>query len=90
MNNTRAHYGEMLGLINPLSKRSFNCSFSSLSFAGAILYGGIDIGCVYGRRSMLKSISLLGEIPRRSSKKISEYSFTTGIDSRLGVSNWNL
>ena len=41
---TGAPQEEILGLMNPLSKRYFNCSFSSLSSAGAILYGGMDIG----------------------------------------------
>ncbi|PHU18079.1 hypothetical protein BC332_13774 [Capsicum chinense] len=86
MNNTRVPHEEMLGLMNPLSKRSFNFSFSSLSSAGAILYGRIDIGLVSGRRSMPKSISLLKGIPERSSRKRSEHSRITGTDSRLGVS----
>ncbi|PHT66191.1 hypothetical protein T459_30616 [Capsicum annuum] len=69
--------------MNPLSKRSFNYSFNSLSSAGAILYGKIDIGRVSGKRSMPKSISLSGGIPRRSSGKTSEYSFTIGTDSSM-------
>ncbi|PHT75865.1 hypothetical protein T459_19387 [Capsicum annuum] len=85
-NKTSAPYGEMLGLMNPLSKRFFNCTFNFLSFAGAIQYGGIEIGGVSRRRSMPKSISLSRGIPRRSSGKTSEYSYTTGADSRLGVS----
>ncbi|PHT66273.1 hypothetical protein T459_30698 [Capsicum annuum] len=85
-NKTGAPHGEILGLMNPLSKRFFNCSFSSLSSAGAILYGGIEIGRVFERRSIPKSISLSREIPRRSSGKTSEYSFITGTDSRLGAS----
>ncbi|KAK4737145.1 hypothetical protein R3W88_000842 [Solanum pinnatisectum] len=66
-NNTGAPHGEILGLMKPLSRRSFNCSFNSLSSAGAILLGGIEIGWVSGRRSIPKSISLSGGTPRRSS-----------------------
>ncbi|PHT34572.1 hypothetical protein CQW23_26372 [Capsicum baccatum] len=84
-NNIGAPHGETLGQMNPLSMRSFNCSFSSLSSAGDILYGGIDMGRVSGRRSMPKSIPLSRGIPRRSFGMISEYSFTMGTDSILGV-----
>ena len=38
-NNTGAPHGEILGLMKPLSRRSFNCSFNSFNSAGAILYG---------------------------------------------------
>ncbi|PHT72062.1 hypothetical protein T459_22847 [Capsicum annuum] len=86
MNKTGVSYREMLGLMNPSSKRSFNCSFNSLSFTEAILYGGIDMGKVFGIWSIPKSISLMGGTPGRSSKNTSENSFTTGTDSRLGVS----
>ncbi|PHU30058.1 hypothetical protein BC332_02151 [Capsicum chinense] len=44
MNKTGVPYGDTLGLMNPLSKRSFNFSFNSLSSAGVILYGEIDTG----------------------------------------------
>ena len=53
-------HGEILGLMKPLSRRSFNFSFNSLTSAGSILYGEIEIGWVSGRRSIPKSISLLG------------------------------
>ena len=36
MNNIGAPHEEILGLMNPLSRRSFTCSFYSLSSAGAI------------------------------------------------------
>ena len=36
-NNTGAPHGEILGLIKPLSRRYFNCSFNFLSYVGAIL-----------------------------------------------------
>ena len=35
--HTGAPQSKILGLMKPLYRRSFNCSFNSLSFAGAIL-----------------------------------------------------
>ncbi|KAF3668022.1 hypothetical protein FXO37_09738 [Capsicum annuum] len=85
MNRTVAPYGETLGLMNPLSRRSFNYSFNSLSSAGAILYGRIEIGCISGRRSIPKSISLSRGTPRRSSRNTSRNSLTTKNDSSTEV-----
>ncbi|KAK4737181.1 hypothetical protein R3W88_000878 [Solanum pinnatisectum] len=84
LNNTGAPHGEILGLMKPLSRRSFNCSFNSLSSAGAILLGGIKIGWVYGMRSIPKSISLSGGTSRKSSGNTFENSLTTRTDSRVG------
>ncbi|PHT51525.1 hypothetical protein CQW23_05987 [Capsicum baccatum] len=84
-NKTGAPHRDTLGLINPLSKRSFNYSFNSLSFSGATQYGRIDVGCVSRRRSIPNSISLSRGISGKSSGKTSEYSFTIGTDSRLEV-----
>lgn len=36
-NSTSAPQGDQMGLMKPLSNKSYGCSFSSLSFAGAIL-----------------------------------------------------
>ena len=57
-NKIGAPRGEMLGHMKPLSKISFNCSFSSFKSFGAILYGEMEIRQVFGRRSIAKSISL--------------------------------
>ncbi|PHT34666.1 hypothetical protein CQW23_26466 [Capsicum baccatum] len=85
-NRTGSPQGDMMGLMNPLSRRSFKLSVNSLSSGGSILYGGIDIGLVLGRKSILKSISHSGETPKRSLGNTSGISHTTGTDSRLGVS----
>ncbi|PHT46598.1 hypothetical protein CQW23_15756 [Capsicum baccatum] len=85
-NRTGAPNGDTLGLMNPLSRKSFNYSFNSLSSAGAILYGGIEMGYVSKRKSISKSISLLGETLRRSSGNTSGNSHATETDSRFGVS----
>ncbi|KAK4708663.1 hypothetical protein R3W88_029588 [Solanum pinnatisectum] len=87
-NNTGAPHGEILGLMKPLSKRSFNCSFNSLSSAGAILVERIKMGWVFGRRSISKLISLSGGTPGRSFGNTSGNSFTTRTDSRFGVSEF--
>ena len=85
-NNTSAPYGEILGLMKPLSRRSFNCFFNSLSSAWDIHWGGIEIGWVSGRRSIQKSIFLSGGTPGRPFGNIYGNSQTTGTDSRDGVS----
>ncbi|PHU15338.1 hypothetical protein BC332_16543 [Capsicum chinense] len=82
-NRIGAPHGEMLDLINPLSKRSFNCSFSSLSLDRVILYGKIDMGLVSRRRSIPKLIFLSGGTPRRSSGNTSGNSLTTETNSRV-------
>ena len=79
-NNTGAPHGEELGRIKPFSSKSFNCSFNSFNSAGAILYGGIDIGVVPGNTSMEKSISRSGGKPGSYSGNTSGNSFTTGTD----------
>ncbi|PHT44817.1 hypothetical protein CQW23_13975 [Capsicum baccatum] len=84
MNRTGAPHGDILGLINPISRRSFNCSVNFLSFSGAILYGRIEMGWVSGKRSILKSISLSRETPERSSRNASGNSHATDTDSRVG------
>ena len=60
-NNIGAPNGEILGLMKPLSRRCFNCSFNSLSSAGAILLGEIEIGWESGKRLIPKSISFREE-----------------------------
>src|SRR5262249_37601905 len=77
-NKTGAPQGEVLGLMNPWSSNSCNCSFSSLSSAGAILYGGKEIGVVPATMSIQNSISLSGGSPGNSSGKMSRNSLTTG------------
>ncbi|PHT65961.1 hypothetical protein T459_30386 [Capsicum annuum] len=85
-NKIGAPHRDTLDLMNPLSKRSFNCSFNSLSFVGSILYGEIDMGGVSGRRLILKTISHLGGTPGRFLGNKSRNSHTTNTDSRVGVS----
>ena len=58
--NTEAFYGETLGWIKPLSRRSVNCSFNFFNLAGAILYGKMVIGRVFENNSIPKFISLSG------------------------------
>src|SRR5262249_4571893 len=77
-NKTGAPQGEVLGLMNPWSNNSCNYSFSSLSSAGAILYGGKEIGAVPATTSIQNSISLSGGNPSNSSGKTSKNSLTTG------------
>ena len=72
----RSAQGEILGRMKPLFNRSLNYSFSSFNYAGAILYGRIEIGRVSGMMSMPKSISLSGGTLGRSSAKTSGNSFT--------------
>src|SRR5688572_8995791 len=67
--------------MKPFSSKSFNCSFNSFNSAGAIRYGGIEIGWVSGRRSIPNSISLSGGIPGNSSGNTSKNSLTTETDS---------
>ena len=83
-NNTSAPQCEILDLMKPLYRRSFNYSFSSLSSAGAIMSEGIEIGWVRGKRSIPKSISLSGGTPGRSSKNTFGNTQTTGTDLRVG------
>ncbi|KAK4737051.1 hypothetical protein R3W88_000748 [Solanum pinnatisectum] len=85
-NNTGVPHAKILGLMKPLSRRSFNYSFNSLSSARAILLGGIEIGWVFGRRSIPKSILLPGGTPGKSSGNNFGNSLTTGTDSKVGVS----
>ena len=85
-NNTGAPHGEILGLMKPLSTRSFNCSFNSLSSAGAILLEGTELGLESRRISIPNLIPLSGETLRRSSGNTFGNSQTTGTDSRDGVS----
>lgn len=54
---TGAPPGDILGQINPLSRRSSNGSFSSCS-VGAIVQGGMVIGWVPELTSIPKSITL--------------------------------
>ena len=61
-NNTGAPYDEILSLMKPLSRRYFNCSFNSISSAGANLLGEMKIGWVSRRISIPKSIFLLEEL----------------------------
>ncbi|KAF3643598.1 hypothetical protein T459_27589 [Capsicum annuum] len=83
MKRTGVPHRETLGLMNPLSRRSFNYSFNSLSSAGAILYGGIEIGWISRRKSIPKSISLSGETLGRSLGNTCGNSLITKTDSRL-------
>ncbi|XXG55677.1 hypothetical protein AAC387_Pa03g3288 [Persea americana] len=77
----RASQGDTLGLINPLSNKSCNWVFNSLSSAGAILDGALEITTVPSTNSIEKSISLTGGKSGISSGKTSGNSQTTGISS---------
>ena len=85
-NNIGAPHGEILALMKPLSRRSFNFSLNSLISAGAIMLGGTDIGWVSGRRSIPKSIYLSGGTPRRYFGNTTGKSLTSGSYLRDGVS----
>ncbi|PHT42435.1 hypothetical protein CQW23_16460 [Capsicum baccatum] len=85
MNRTSAPYGDMLGLMNPLSKRSLNCSFNFLSSAGVILYNGMEISWVSKRRSIPKSISLSRGTLERSLGNASGNLHAVDSDSRVRV-----
>ncbi|KAF3649554.1 hypothetical protein T459_12138 [Capsicum annuum] len=85
MNDTGVPHRHTLGWMNPLSRRSFNCSFNFLSFDGAILYSGIDMGLVSWIRSILKSIFLSRGTPEMSSGNTSGNSHAIDPDQRVGV-----
>ena len=76
--NTRAPQWEALGRIMPLSSKSSNCSFNSLSSAKAILYSTLEIGPV---PRMVNSIALSGGNPSKSSENSYGNSFTTRMSS---------
>ncbi|KAJ0439109.1 hypothetical protein HanHA300_Chr16g0621591 [Helianthus annuus] len=71
-NNTGAPHGETLGLMNPRSRSSCNCSFNSFNSNGAIRYGALEIGSAPGTRSIVNSTSRSGGNLRSSSGKTSE------------------
>ncbi|PHU18317.1 hypothetical protein BC332_14012 [Capsicum chinense] len=85
-NRMGAPQGDMLSLMNPIYRRSFKCSFNSLSSSGAILYGRLDIDRVSRRRSIPKLISLSRGTLGRSSGNTYGNSHATDTDSRVGVS----
>lgn len=61
-NKIGAPHGEVFGLMNRLFNMCCNCSFNSFSYFNDIRYGGIDIGCIPGT----KSISLTEGNPPQS------------------------
>ncbi|PHT50151.1 hypothetical protein CQW23_09898 [Capsicum baccatum] len=76
-NNTGALHGDILGPMNPFSRKSFNCSFNSHNSAGAILYEVMEIGSVPGSTSIPNSTSRSRGKPRKSSGNTSDNSFTS-------------
>ena len=73
--------------MNPFSNNSSICFLNSANSAGAMRYGGIEIGEVPGIKSIQNSISLSGGRPGNSSGKTSQNSSTTSIRWELEVPN---
>lgn len=61
--NTGAPHGETLSLIILSFNKSCSWIFNSFIFVRAILYGALDIGVVYGNKSMANSTPLSGGGP---------------------------
>ena len=59
-NSTGALQGEVLSLINLLSKYACSCSFNIANNVGAIQYGALEMGVVPGIMLMANSIARLG------------------------------
>ena len=76
-NRTGAPYGEVLGLINPLSNNSYIWTLSSCNSTRAILCGVIEMGDVPGCNSIQKSTSLYRGNLGSLSEKTSSYLWTT-------------
>jgi len=76
--NIGAPQGDTLGLIYPLSNKSYICIVSSISSGVLILYKALEIGAESDMRSLEKSISLLGGRPSISSGKMSLNSWSIG------------
>ena len=66
-------HGEVLGLMNPLSKNSCIWTLSSCNSTGVILCGVIEMGDVPRCNSIQNSTSLCGGNPGSSSGKTSSY-----------------
>ena len=88
-NRTGAPYGEVLGLINPLSNSPCNWTLSSCNSTGAILCGVIEMGVVPWCNSIPKSTTLCGlpvnpqntsgcRVTRRHFRKSGRVSFVRG------------
>ena len=86
-NKTNAPLGEILGLMNPFTNKSFNGSFNSRNFAGGILHRGIEIGSVSGSISVSNSTSHSEGKMGKSYGSTSGNSFTIGVDYRVGGSS---
>ena len=86
-NRTGAPYGEVLGLMNPLSNSSCSWTLSSCNSTGAILCRVIEMGEVPECNSIPKSTTLCGGNPGNSSGKTSSYSQTTQGRSKSGLTS---
>jgi uncharacterized membrane protein YfcA len=74
MNRIGAPHGDELGQINLLAYNSAFVYFSSTSSFIGILYGLFEIGGVPDNKSMMNSLSRLGDIPGNSFGKTSRNS----------------
>ena len=79
-NKTGAPHRDILGIMSPFSDNSFNFSFNSCNFAGAILYEGIKIVWVSGSTSIANSTSYSRGKPGRSLGNTFKNSLTTRMD----------
>ena len=77
-NSIGAPHGDELGRMNPFSINYSSYAFNSFSSLGVIQYGALEIGCVPGKNSIVKSAPLRGGNPGSSSGKTSWKSRTTG------------
>lgn len=69
-NKTSAHYGDTLGLMNPLPNKSYNYPFNSFNLPGDILLGEIVMGLVLGSISIAKKIYQSKSITGKQLQKI--------------------
>ncbi|GKF61603.1 hypothetical protein Tco_0181657 [Tanacetum coccineum] len=78
-NKTRAPQGEELGLMNPLSEISCNCSDNSFISDGANRYGARATGAAPGIKSIWNSTGRAGGRPGKSLGHTSGKSQTIGM-----------
>ena len=82
-NRTEVPYGEVFGLMKPLSNNSCIWTLSSYNSTGAILCEVIEMGDVLRCNSIQKSTSLYGGNLGSSFIKTSPYSHTTRSKSKF-------
>ncbi|GKD86278.1 hypothetical protein Tco_1357432, partial [Tanacetum coccineum] len=87
---TGAPQGEELGLMNPFSESSCNCSDSSFISDGANRYGARATGAGPGIKSIWNSTGQAGERPGKSSGNTSGKSRTMAFEHEITVNRDSL